>query len=267
LPLRLAKVPVVLARKGLPMVDSRAIVRWAHAAVVDRVLVPARATAQEILKQGWLPKDHVEVIVNGVDSASVRGAASNGTATRLLRADLGLNPDDRHVLSVARLARHKGTAFLIDAIVHVLASHPRARLLLVGRGEMLPLQRQVDELGIRDRVVFLGERWEIGRVLALADCFVLPSLYEGMSTALLEAMAAGVPVVATRVSGNPEVVRDGVTGLLVPPADPVSLAHAISQVLGDRRRAAKMANAAMRHVAKEHDFHAMIDAVEALLRG
>jgi glycosyltransferase involved in cell wall biosynthesis len=155
---------------------------------------------------------------------------------------------------------------LVRAFARVVADHPDAQLLLVGVGfRFRSLTQVVAEENLARSVHFLGERWDAPKLLRLADCFVLPSLYEGMSTALLEAMALSVPVVATAVSGTPEVIEDGKTGYLVAPADPVSLAHAISAVLDDPREAARMARGALSTVTRRHSFQRMVDAVEEIL--
>ncbi len=261
--LRVAGVPLVLARKGLPITDDRPLVRWGHAAVAHGVLTPSERTRYEIAKLGWMPLDGIRAIANGVDPAALR-RASRGW--EVLRTDLGIPEDAPVVLSVGRLSRHKGTLHLIRAFARVVAAHPEAHLLVIGTGPRgKALGRAVVEEQITDSVHFLGERWDVARFMRLADCFVLPSLYEGMSTALLEAMALGLPVVATAVSGTPEVVTEGETGYLVPPADPVSLAAAINSVIEDPKAATRMGRAAKKHVAKHHGFKPMVDEVEALL--
>ncbi|OGL05275.1 MAG: hypothetical protein A3J45_04130 [Candidatus Rokubacteria bacterium RIFCSPHIGHO2_02_FULL_69_13] len=128
----------------------------------------------------------------------------------------------------------KGVRYLIEALPHVLQHEPAAYLVLWGDGPERPtLEARAQELGIADRVRLAGFQPDATRFLGMVDCFVLPSLSEGFSFALLEAMAAGRPIVATRVGGIPEVVRDAEQGLLVPAADPGALATAIVRVLRD----------------------------------
>jgi len=263
LSLRVAGVPVVVARKGLAIADDRPLVRWAHAAVAHGVIAPSERTRYEIARLGWLPLERIRTIANGVDVEELRRRSEGW---QVLRDDLGLQPGQPVILSIGRLSRHKGTVHLVRAFARVVADHPDAQLLLVGVGfRFRTLTEVVAEENLGRSVHFLGERWDAPKLLRLADVFVLPSLYEGMSTALLEAMALSVPVVATAVSGTPEVIEDGKTGYLVAPADPVSLAHAISAVLDDPRRAARMARGALRTVTRRHSFQRMVDAVEEIL--
>jgi glycosyltransferase involved in cell wall biosynthesis/ADP-heptose:LPS heptosyltransferase len=265
LPLRLAGVPRVLARKGLPMTDDPPLVRWAHAEVMHGLIVPSQQTGDSILERGWLPPERIHVVPNGVDAKALDRAAPGA---ELLRDDLGLSERARIVLNIGRLSKHKGTVHLIEAMPRILLEHPDAHLLVVGRGpRWKQLSATVEALGLEKSVHFLGERWDAARLLHLAECFVLPSIYEGMSTALLEAMACRVPVVATAVSGTPEVLEDGVNGLLVPPADAVAIASAVAQILSQPRFARQLAARARDHVQRHHSFHDMVDRVERLLFG
>ena len=113
-------------------------------------------------------------------------------------------------------------------------------------------------LGVADRVRWLGHRDDVPALLAAADLFVLPSLNEGLPLAAMEAMLAGVPIVATDAGGTGEIVRDGVTGVLVPPGDPHALSAAIQALLSDRSRAARLAIAARELIEREHSAAAMV---------
>jgi glycosyltransferase involved in cell wall biosynthesis len=162
------------------------------------------------------------------------------------RSELAGNTTEPIVLTIARLDAQKGIAHLLDAAAAV----PHASFAIAGDGpDRAALEARAATLGIGDRVRFLGHRRDVPALLASADLFVLPSLYEGLPLAVLEAMTAGVPVVATAIGGTDEVVRDGETGTLVPPADPAALAAAINRTLADRDRAARLAAAARSTVA------------------
>jgi glycosyltransferase involved in cell wall biosynthesis/ADP-heptose:LPS heptosyltransferase len=261
--LRFAGVDRVYARKGLPGFDDRPVARWAYRSVMAGVIVPAQSTKRDLVKKGGMRASHVHVICNGVDADRFR---STPGGIDVLRTDLGIEPRDPVILAVSRLAEHKGIHHLVQAVPSLRARWPRAHVLIVGHGpDAARLRREAELLGCDDTVRFLGERRDTERMFALADCFVLPSLYEGMSSALLEAMAAGVPVVATAVSGAPEVVRTGKTGTLVPPADPVALANAIADVLRDPLRFRRMSHAAQEYVRAHHSLEEMVDRVAALL--
>ena len=138
------------------------------------------------------------------------------------------------VLTIARLDRQKGQVYLLQAAAHVA----EAVFVLIGDGpDRDMLEAQARELGVSDRVVFMGYRRDIPELLAACDVFVMSSLWDALPLTILEAMAAGKPVIATDVGGAREAVAHGETGLLIPPADPVALAGAIRIVLGDSRLA------------------------------
>jgi glycosyltransferase involved in cell wall biosynthesis len=194
----------------------------------------------------------VSTIWNGIDVSrfTYAGAERSGPA-----------------VMVGRLSPEKDVSTLLDAIPLVLRTCPSFRLKIAGGGECLtPLQQQAGKLGITGSVDFLGEVRDVASLLAQASLFVLPSLTEGMSLTLLEAMARGLPVVATRVGGNAEVVVDGETGLLVPPRSPAGLADAMLQVYADAERARRMGQAGRERVELHFDVRRMVVDYEALYR-
>lgn len=170
--------------------------------------------------------------------------------------------------SVGRLTEQKGYAFLLEAAAAVLAVWPAATFLLVGEGELEDqLRAQARGLGLAPRVHFLGARQDVEHLLGAVDVFVSASLWEGLPTVILESMAAGVPVVATAVSGTREVVADGVNGCLVPARDPAAMAGAILNLLAHPDRRQELAAAgrqrvqefAIGRVAKDYlDFFAAV---------
>jgi glycosyltransferase involved in cell wall biosynthesis len=182
------------------------------------------------------------VITNGIDVDAFTPAAP-GVVSAAARA-LGL--EGWHVVgTVGHLHPIKGHRHLLDAARVVSAKWPRTKFLFVGDG---PLDHELRSIaaahGIADHVVFTGFRDDVATLLGLMDVFVLPSLDEGMSHALLEAMAFGKPVIATAVGGNREVIDAEHTGLLVPTGDPDALSRAVLGLLEDPERAARLGNAA-----------------------
>jgi glycosyltransferase involved in cell wall biosynthesis len=178
-----------------------------------------------------------------------------------LRATLA-GPDRRAVvLTLARLEEQKGLSYLLDAAVRV----PNARFVIAGDGrERAALERQAAKLGLGDRVLFLGWRVDTADLLRSCDLFVLPSLFEGLPLAILEAMAARRPIVASRIAGNDEVVVHGETGLLVPPTDPGAMADAIQTLLADPGLARRMGAAGEARVRREFSIESMVTRVSAL---
>jgi glycosyltransferase involved in cell wall biosynthesis len=165
------------------------------------------------------------------------------------------------VLTIARLDAQKGISHLLDAAAGV----PGASFAIAGDGpDRAALEARATSLGLGERARFLGHRRDVPALLAAADLFVLPSLYEGLPLAVLEAMAAGVPVIATAIGGTDEIVRDGETGMLVPPADPHALVAAITQTLSDRDRAMRLAAEARSYVERQYSVESMVGAVSRL---
>jgi len=167
--------------------------------------------------------------------------------------------------AVSRLAWKKGIRHLLEATPRILEAVPDAHVVIAGDGPLRSeLEAQAAALGVRDRVLFLGSRPDTIALMAAFDVFVLPSVVEGMSNALLEAMAVGRPVVATDVGGNPEVVVDGETGLIVPPNDPHQLAASIQKLLEAPELAAEMGAAGRQRVIERYQIDVMTRRIEEL---
>jgi glycosyltransferase involved in cell wall biosynthesis len=220
---------------------------------VDRILPVSRHNAIRLEGQlGW-PRSKMEVIHNAVDVA-----AFDRTPDPALRQVIG-GPEDRPiVLVVARLDQQKGHRHLLAAAREI----PEAVFALAGEGPLRSaLEAMACDMGVRDRIRFLGERSDVPDLLAACDIFVLPSLYEGLPISVLEAMAARRPVVATAIGGTDEAVVHGETGLLVPPADPTSLAAAIRRVLADDELRARLGKAGRARVAERFSVESMVRRV------
>jgi glycosyltransferase involved in cell wall biosynthesis len=220
---------------------------------VARILPVSRHNAIRLERLlGW-PRTSMEVVHNAVDVT----AFDRRPDPALRRAIAG--HDERPVaLVVARLDRQKGHRHLLAAARDV----PDAVFVLAGDGPERPaLEGAASQLGVGDRVRFLGERDDVAELLAACDLFVLPSLYEGLPISVLEAMAARRAVVATAIGGTDEAVVDGQTGLLVPPADPASLAAAIRRVLADAELRSRLGEAGRARVAERFSAQAMVRRV------
>ncbi|MFK4226649.1 glycosyltransferase [Streptomyces sp. NPDC019890] len=239
---RLARVPVCVAgRRSLGTFKegrrAQLAVERVTTGMTDFVVANAHAVAEEALRQEGLPRDKIAVIHNGMEERDFRVAAPAHLAT-----DLPV------VLCVANLRTYKGHEYLLDAMCRLQQRGHRCTLVLIGEGPQRPdLERQAQRLGIDVRL--LGHRTDVPAFLARADVVVLPSLEEGLSNAVMEAMAIGRPVVATSVGGTPELLRDH--GVLVPPADPGALADGLQWMLTDHAAAARLGKAA-REWALEH---------------
>jgi glycosyltransferase involved in cell wall biosynthesis len=188
-------------------------------------------------KELYYPAAKLEVVYNSVDLERFQALPGRPEARHLL----GLPQDALIVICVAFLDEQKGHRYLLEAMLKVRVAFPETLLLLVGDGSLCQnLAREVEDKQLTSTVRFLGRRTDIPLILAASDLFVLPSLWEGLPLVLTEAGAIGLPVVATHVDGIPEVIKDGATGLLVPPANSERLAEAILTLLYDPARRLEM---------------------------
>jgi glycosyltransferase involved in cell wall biosynthesis len=175
-------------------------------------------------------------------------------------------PEEGPVIgTVGRLVPIKGHEWLLRAAPRVLAEFPHATFVFLGEGPLLgQLQQLAARLGISGHVMFLGSRQDVPECLAAFDLFAFPSLNEGMGRALIEAMATGLPAVAARVGGIPDVVADGETGLLVPARDEAALADALLKLLRDPARRQAYGQSARRSMDERFDVSAMVRAIDRL---
>jgi glycosyltransferase involved in cell wall biosynthesis len=197
---------------------------------MDHVTAVSDAIRERILKLG-LDKDHVSVLPNAIDENHF-----NGLERIAARRTLGIPIDKPVMLYVGSLIPRKGVCDLIRAAPSVLASVPDLLIYIVGSGlRAIELHKLARELVIQDSVNFIGARPsdEISKWMAAADVFVLPSYSEGRPTVVIEAMAAGTPVLATDIDGTRELVEDGATGFLYAPGEPVDLAAKATEILRD----------------------------------
>ncbi|MDD2336057.1 MAG: glycosyltransferase family 4 protein [Geobacteraceae bacterium] len=198
------------------------------------------------------------LIAKGIDTRKV-SVIHNGLPLEaprkdrvLLREEIGLNRDDFVIGSASRLDTMKGINFLIDAMARVVDKMPHAKLVIIGEGNCKSkLERQCLDLGIGHAVNFTGYKANVPQWLNAFDLFAFPTLAEAHSIGLLEAMRAGLPIVATNVGGNPESIEDGISGLLVPPKDAVSLANAIVSCIKDQRISETLGRGARRRFEAE----------------
>lgn len=213
---------------------------------VDGFLAVSEEVRQAIINElGTTVQPKIFTINNGVDVRRYQQAEELTS----LRAALGLDEQARLIITVGRLTEQKGQTYLIDAAPQIIETHPETHFLIVGEGELRSsLLAQVIKTGYTKHFHFLGNRQDVPNLLATAELFVLPSLWEGLSIALLEAMAAGKPIVATAVAGTNQVMLNHQTGLIVPPTDSPALAQAICQLLAQPDQAQMMGQAAQQQV-------------------
>jgi len=228
--------------------------------LMDRLIVVSKAIERKISEEGRQGAP-VSLIYNGVDLDRYNHQQPCCT----LHEDYSIPEDAQIVGVVARLEAEKGHRTLLEAWPLVLAAQPRAWLLIVGEGsERDSLEAEAASLGISDRVVFTGRREDVPAVTAALDVSVLPSYREAQGLSVLEAMALGRPVVASRVGGIPEMIEDGVSGLLVPPNDREALASAIVRLLADHPFADMIARRGHDLVHDRFCVELMVNSIEAV---
>ena len=229
----------------------------------DWIIGPSRAVLDEVQAREGTGAARLSCLPNGVDTA--RFAPLRVPDRMLHRLHAGLPPEGFLIACAARLVPVKRHCDLIDAFAMIAASAPQAQLVLVGSGPLeSELRAQAARAGVAERVHFLGERHDMQALLPLFDAFALASRTEGMSNALLEAMACGLPTVATAVGGNPEVVEDGVTGHLVPPCQPDALAFALHSLVNEPHRARALGLMGRARVERQFSLRALIEGFDAL---
>ena len=240
-------------------VDDRVALRQLTP-LMDRLIVVSKAIQQKVREEGRFGTP-VSLIYNGVDLQRYNHEQPCCT----LHEDYGIPEASPIVGVVARLEAEKGHRTLIDAWPVVLEAHPEAWLLIVGEGsERNSLEAQAASIGISERVVFTGRREDVPAVTAALDVAVLPSYREAQGLSVLEAMALSRPVVASNVGGIPEMVEDGVSGLLVPPGDCDALATAIIRLLSDHPYADMLARRGHDLVHDRFCIELMTSAIESI---
>lgn len=258
---RLAGVPVVLSRRvDNPEPGWVARVKYAR---YDRVVAISEEIRRVLLSEGVAP-DQVVTVRSAVDPSVLPHHCGDRAA---FRREMGLPEDARVAGMAAQFIPRKGHDVLLEAVPVVLERVPRARFLLFGRGPREEeIRGAVAAAGLEDAVRIVGFRTDLPALLPCLDLLVHPAFKEGLGVALLEAGAAGLPIVASRAGGIPETLVDGETGILVPPGDAAALAEALADLLGDETRSREMGQAARRFVEEERSVDAMVEGNLAVYR-
>lgn len=259
----LAQVPIVVGtevnvyqhKRPMHALAERWLMQW-----TDAVVASAGAVREFYVEQVRADPAKVEVIYNAVDWAQLQTTMTRDE----MRASAGIPQHARVGGIIARLTEQKAHRVLFDALAHTpeLAD---VHLMVVGDGELRDaLKSRVETLGLSQRVHFAGARRDLGNVLAAIDVFLMPSLWEGLPLALVLAMGAGVPVIASAVAGVPELVQDGVNGRLVPPGDAAALGAAMARVLGDDTERVLLGQAARAFVRPRFGVDGYVSSITSL---
>ena len=263
---RLTRTPVITTLHGTSFqmpVHHRRLRRWL--ASQCRYVVCVSPSAYNVAREkDRIPERKLRLIQNGISLAKMD---TSSEASYSLRSELSLEPKTRLLISVGRISSEKDLPTMVRAMALVTQTGIRAHLAVVGEGpDRESLQRFLLSQAQGENITILGPRMDVPALLASADIFVQSSLTEGTSIALLEAMAAGLPVAATAVGGNVDLVLPGQTGLLVPPSDPAALAQAMGALLADPERSRAYGRAGAKRVAERFSLEAMAEAYAKLYR-
>lgn len=227
----------------------------------DRIITVSDALRDELMRREKIPPGQITTIYNGIRPEDFAAAPRSD----YLYECAGISPGKKIVGTVARLAPQKGVSNFIRAAALLAPQSPDTLFLIIGDGPLrCALEREAGGLGLDGRVLFLGERQDISSIMPCLDLFVLPSVTEGMPLTVLEAMAAARPVVATRVGGIPEIIADGVHGLLVSPGDIKGLAAAIGRLTANAGLSGALGTAGRMRVARHFTVELMAKRTEQI---
>ena len=232
------------------------------APLTDRAIAVSHSTRDFLVSKRSVPAERIRLIWNGAPL----GEFAPGGRDRALaaRREVGLPEEALVIGTIGRLNAQKGHTHLLDALALLRTRLPDLWTVIVGDGDLMEsLKEQAARLGLGDRVVFAGHRTDVPDLLAALDVFCISSLYEGTPLALFEAMAAGRPIVSTAVDGCREVLEDGVSGLLVPPADAEALAGALERVVTDADLRGALGRRALEE-SRRYDVQACVEQMQAL---
>lgn len=268
----LAEVPVRISSQHGRLVDYPKwflhIDAWlVNSSLVDKMIAVSEQTRHFCLEIEGMSSHKVLTIPNGIDLNEFNKQQWTLQELETLRTSLGISPNITILITVGRLHPVKGHIYLIQVIAEIQKVRNDFVCLFVGDGELhAQIAQQIYQQGVEKHVRLLGVRADIPQLLAISDMFVLPSLHEGMPMVLLEAMAAQLPVIATAVDGTNELVVDGETGLLVPPADPMALSQAILTLLNDPDRRHQMGQKGYERVREHFSEQVMCQRYEEIIQ-
>jgi glycosyltransferase involved in cell wall biosynthesis len=232
--------------------------RWMYRASLlrtARLAMVGQQVHDRYVASGWIGADRAETVLNGIPVQRFKNSIER---RRAARQQLGLDASAPVIGCVGRLVPLKNQHLMIEVLPTLLRSHPALKLVMVGDGALdTALRQQASSAGVAEQVLFLGQRPDVADLLPALDVFALPSRTEGLSIALLEACATGLAVVATAVGGNPEIIRHGETGLLIPADDAASLRDALMSLLDSADLRARMGSNASAWVAANASIEAL----------
>lgn len=260
---RLAHVPaVVLSRRIDNPVRRGLISKFKYGPLCDRIIAVSNGVVNALTAGGVDPQK-ITCVHSVIEAKRYQKKGSE----QKVRAELGLEEDTNVISIISQLIERKGHRFLFQAAPKILEQFPKTAFLVLGEGKAeFSLRRLAASLGIEDKVIFTGFRNDVGEILSITTVLVHPATMEGFANCVLQAMAAGVPVVVTAVGGMPEAVTDGVNGILIPSRDPNAIADAVIKLLRDPELRCKMGTEGKRIAEVEFNVDTMVEGVLAVYR-
>ncbi len=251
-----AGTPVVIARHGLPLRRNITKHRYILNKFAGGIIVNAQSTKDMYIGNGWFPEDFITVIYNGIDVDITCDPMPFET----------MYPGKKIIVSAGRLSQQKGFNYLIDAAAILKEQRNDFLIIILGKGELREsLIQRARSAKVENYIQFPGFVKSVGPYFRGCDFFVLPSLYEGLSNAAVEAMAFGKPAILSDVNGSREIVASGENGIIVPPRDARTLANSMNKLLSDDNLRIKYGNKAREHVLKRFSMEGMVRKLEEFL--
>lgn len=249
------KAKIIISRRVDDPVHLNWLNRLRYLRLPDRVVTVSKGIAQVLIQAG-VPSEKIRQVYSAIEF----GAYQSSLDIKAARERLDLPAQVPVLAVIAQLIPRKGHRFLLQALPTIIERHPATQVLFVGEGaEEADLRQQVNDAGLAHCVKFLGYRNDIGDILRACDLLVHPATMEGFANVAMQAMAAGIPVVSSAVGGMPESVRDGISGLLVPPQQPPALAEAVLRLLDDPALRQRLGQQGKSIVEREFNTDAMVE--------
>ena len=267
---RMAKIPVVITgvrtevsgRNGYHHVLERTAAPW-----TDRYISVSEQSRRQMLERPWVHDGQVVVVHNGIDPNWARTPSMSDRSDRSARKGSKVKEEHPCIGMIGAFNRLKAQEILVRAAPRILAKYPKARFILAGDGTTKTrIVKMIDKAGLTGHFETPGFTLDPRTILARIDVFVLATHTEGLPVSILEAMAFGLPVVASMVGGIPEIVEHGVTGILVDPEDPTAMASAISELLAHRENARRMGRRGRSRIARHFHIDRMAREMEGHYR-
>lgn len=230
--------------------------------LVTKYIVLTKTEQKKIIRELKISKDRTVIIPNGIDLNKFDVVVDKNEKKK----ELGINNDNLNIVCVSNLREEKGHEYLLEAFEKLFEKHKKSNLLIVGNGEKKEtLISQIADYQSKDNVHFLGNRQDVTEILKISDIFVMPTLAEGMSMAILEAISSGLPIITTTIAANKELIENEITGLLVQPRSDREITESMQRLLNDVQLRKRLGQAAKEKAASEFEINLIIKKLADLL--